>query len=446
MTPGSLAWDATARLTAPFWRLHLRRRARRNKEIPARLQEREGGGAARPPGRLLWLHGASVGESLSILPLIEALARRDPALRFLVTTGTVTSAELLMRRLPETLRPRLQHRFVPLDVPDWADRFLQGWRPDAGVFVESEVWPNLLAATRRARIPMLLVNARLSERSARGWRWAPGLAREAFSTFRLVLAQSEADAARLRAAGAGAVRVAGNLKYAASPLPADAAELARLRRLVGARPVLFAASTHAGEEELLARTHERLAARLPGLLTVIAPRHPERGAELAAQLPGAVRRGAGGEPGPETGLYLADTLGELGLFYRLAGVAVIGKSLLAPGGGQNPLEPARLGCPILLGPHMGNFADVTARLLAAGGAVQLPPSPAPSLSTDPAMLADAAHAVLTDTRRAELLRQGAARVAEGASGLAEEVARTIAELLPEPPSPGIPRECQEERT
>ena len=238
------------------------------------------------------------------------------------------------------------------------------------------------------------------------------------------------------------MRVAGNLKYAASPLPADAAELARLRRLVGDRPVLFAASTHAGEEGILALTHERLARRLPGLLTVIAPRHPERGAELAASLPGAVRRGAGGEPGPETGLYLVDTLGELGLFYRLAGAAVIGKSLLAPGGGQNPLEPARLGCPILLGPHMGNFADVTARLLAAGGAVQLPPAPA----ADPAMLADAAHGVLTDTRRADLLRQGAARVAEGASGLAEDVARTIAELLPQPPTPGTPRECQEERT
>ncbi|MFT8243012.1 3-deoxy-D-manno-octulosonic acid transferase [Roseomonas sp. BN140053] len=422
-TPASLAWSVAARLSAPLWRLHLRGRVRRGKEVAGRLGERRGEGADRPVGTLLWLHAASVGESLSILPLLEILAERRPALRFLVTTGTVTSAELLGHRLPPALAGRVQHRFVPLDVPGWAGRFLDGWRPDAAVFVESELWPNLLAAARTQGVPLALVNARLSAHSARAWRWCPGMARTMLSGFRVVLAQTEADAERLRALGAPTARAAGNLKYASPPLPVEEAELARWRARLGTRPVWLAASTHPGEEAVVAEAHARLATRLPGLLTVIAPRHPERGAALARDLPGTTRRSAGELPGDAAGLFLADTLGELGLFYRLAGAALVGRSLLPPGGGQNPLEPARLGCPVLLGPHTGNFAEITERLLSAGGALRVGPGAA--------ALADAVGAVLTEPERAAGLRRAAGQVAAAASGVAEAVAEAVMALLPD---------------
>ncbi|WP_270939395.1 3-deoxy-D-manno-octulosonic acid transferase, partial [Falsiroseomonas oryzae] len=197
MSLGAAAWRLGATLIAPLLPLHLARRARRGKEIADRLPERRGEGAARPPGRLFWLHAASVGETLSVLPVLDAMAARDPSLHLLVTTGTVTSAELLARRLPVPLAPRVIHRFAPLDVPAWVERFLEGWRPDAGAFVESELWPNLLAAAARRGVPMALVNARMSPRSAARWRRAPGLARATLGSFRLVLARSEGDAARL---------------------------------------------------------------------------------------------------------------------------------------------------------------------------------------------------------------------------------------------------------
>jgi 3-deoxy-D-manno-octulosonic-acid transferase len=426
--PGIL-WRWTAALLAPALRLHLRRRAARGKEIAARIPERHGHGAARPPGRLLWLHAASVGETLSILPLLGPLAARDPGLSVLVTTGTVTSATLLARRIPPGLAGRVLHRFVPLDVPRWVARFLDGWRPDAAVFVESELWPNLIAATDRRGIPLGLVNARMSVRSARWWARAPGSAREVLARFRLILAQSEADAARLRALGAAAT-CPGNLKYAAPPLPADGAELARLRALTAGRPVWLAASTHPGEEAAAIAAHRRLAARHPGLLTVIVPRHPDRGAEVAAlagDLPVA-RRAEAGEPGPDVAVYVADTLGELGLFYRLAAVAFVGGSL-APHGGQNPLEPARLGCPVLTGPHTWNFAEIVARLEAAGGLARVVPG------EDPAgALAEAVSAMLTSPARGRVQAEAALRVAADEAGLPERVAEAILALLPAPPA------------
>ena len=279
MSPLATAWRLAASAAAPLLPAYLRRRVARGKEVPDRLTERFGEGAARPAGPLLWLHAASVGETLSILPLIEALGRAMPSLRFLVTTGTVTSATLLGQRLPAALAPRVAHRFVPLDVPRWVARFLDGWRPDAAVFAESELWPNLIAAAAARGIPLALVNARMSDRSAAWWRRAPGLARAVLDPFRLVLAQTEGDAARLRALGAPA-HCLGNLKYAAAPLPVDAGELDRLRGLLAGRPAWLAASTHPGEEAIVIAAHRRLAAAHPGLLTMIVPRHPERGRRL----------------------------------------------------------------------------------------------------------------------------------------------------------------------
>ena len=425
MSAAGLLWRCVGRLAAPLLPLHLARRVRQGKEIEARLGERRGEAAARPAGRLLWLHAASVGETVSALPVLEALAIAEPALAFLFTTGTVTSAELLDRRLPPEVARRVAHRFLPLDVPAWVARVLAGWRPDAAAFVESELWPNLLAAARAQGLPMALVNARMSPRSFAAWQRAPGLARETLSGFRLVLARSAADAGRLRRLGAAQAECWGDLKAAAPPLPVDEAALARLSARLGKRPVFLAASTHPGEEALAVAAHGLVAPALPGLLTVLVPRHPERGAAVAEAAAAAglavARRTAGGVPGPQTEVYVADTLGELGLFYRLAGVALIGGSLV-PHGGQNPLEAARLGCPILLGPHTFNFEEPVARLLAAGGARRVAP--------DAAALAEAVRAVLSESGQARSLAQAAAAVADGHAGLPARVADALLDLLP----------------
>ncbi len=375
LLPGRpLAWRAyaaLATLAAPALRPWLRRRARRGKEVDARLPEREGiDPTKRPPGTLVWLHAASVGESVSVLPVLAALPAH---VHVLLTTGTVTSATLLERRLPELgLAGRVHHRFAPLDVPAWVARFLDHWRPDAAGFVESEIWPNLLHACRARAIPTMLVNARISPRSFARWQRLPALARDLFGGFTLVHAQTPAVAERLRTLGATRVVEAGNLKFAADPLPCDAAELARLRALVAGRPLWLAASTNAGEEALLLPVHDSLAARFPGLLTILVPRHPERGAEiaaLAAPRPTTRRSQAEGPP-PTPGLWVADTLGELGLFYRLVGHAFVGRSLV-PLGGQNPIEPARLGCAVAVGPHVFNFAEAVEVLEAEGGLVRV---------------------------------------------------------------------------
>ncbi|HEY7581766.1 MAG TPA: 3-deoxy-D-manno-octulosonic acid transferase [Acetobacteraceae bacterium] len=353
-------WAAAATLAAPALPLMLRVRQARGKEIPGRLAERRGIDATpRPPGRLIWLHAASVGETVSILPVLPGLAEAVPTV--LLTTGTVTSARVLAQRLGSGLAGRVVHRFVPLDVPAWAARFLDHWRPDVAGFVESELWPNLLAACRRRGIPTMLINARMSERSLARWRRAPGLARQVLNGFTLVQPRSETDAERLRTLGCGRMSEVGDLKLAAPPLPADEEELRRLGELIGGRPVWLAASTHPGEERLIAEAHRLLVPDHRGLLTIIAPRHPERAASIQAD--GYRSRGDGP---PEEGVWVADTLGELGLLYRLTGIAFVGRSLLPPGGGQNPLEPARLGCAIAVGPYTGNFTDHVAMLLDAG--------------------------------------------------------------------------------
>ncbi|EHL96908.1 putative 3-deoxy-D-manno-octulosonic-acid transferase [Acetobacteraceae bacterium AT-5844] len=418
------ASHAAGAAVAPVLPLLLRRRAAQGKELPERLPERLGHDAARPEGPLIWLHAASVGESLSLLPLFSALLAKRPELHLLITTGTVTSAHLLGQRLPPAVAARLIHRFAPLDVPGWIDRFLDGWRPDVVAIAESELWPNRTYALAARGIPTVMVNARVSPRSAALWqRWAPGLARDLLRHFALVLAQSEDDAARLRAMGAEQAACWGNLKAAADPLPVDEAELARLRALIGARPVFLASSTHPGEDEVVLEAHRTLAARLPGLLTIIAPRHPHRGpgiAALAAPLGTVSRRAEGGQPGAETAIYVADTLGELGLFFRLAGVTLVGASLV-PKGGHNPLEPARLGCPILFGPHTEHFREVADALVAAGGAVRV---------ADAGTLAEMVENVLTNPTRGQSMTRAAATIADTAAHLPEDLADAILGLMP----------------
>ncbi len=410
------AYAAAATVAEPGLRLMLRRRVARGKELPDRLAERRGRDPSpRPAGRLLWLHAASVGEAQSVLPV---LTRLDTSLQILFTTGTLTSARLLAQRLPALgLDHRVTHRFVPLDVPRWVARFLAHWRPDAAAFVEAELWPNLLAACRARQIPTALVNARMSARSFAGWRRVPGVARPMLGGFARVQARSAEDAQRLRRLGAANVTVPGDLKFAADDLPADPDTLTRLRAALRGRPVWLAASTHPGEEALAARIHAALAPAHPGLLTIVVPRHPERGAAIAAEL-GAPRRSAGAPP-PDEGVWIADTLGELGLFYRLIGIVFMGKSLLGQGG-QNPLEPARLGCTVAIGPHAANFADAVAALAGAGGLAVVP---------DEAALAAWVDAMLRDPARrdaaGEAARAAVARFAE----LPAETAAMLQALL-----------------
>jgi 3-deoxy-D-manno-octulosonic-acid transferase len=418
-------WAVVASLLAPLLPIYLRRRVAKGKEIAERLAERQGHGAARPAGRLIWCHAASNGETLSLLPLMEALAKQDQALSFLVTTGTVTSARLLEQRLSPELAPRTQHRFLPLDVPRWVARFLEGWRPDLAVIVESELWPNMLRAAGRQGVPLALINARMSARSARGWGWVPGFARALLGRFALILAQTEADAARFATLAERPVPCWGNLKYAAPPLPADPAELARLTLAWEGRPVWLAASTHPGEDEIILAAHRLLAPDHPGLLTVIVPRHPQRGpdiAALAADLPVA-RRGAGQEAGQGVAVYVADTLGELGLFYRLARVALIGGSLV-PHGGQNPLEAARLGCPIITGPHHFNFGEIITRLSAAHALVETPDGPGAAQA-----LAGNIARILADPTAGQAMVGAAGALAQDQAGLPDRIATSLLPLI-----------------
>jgi len=361
---GLAAYRLATMAFAPAVPFFLRQRARRGKEDTARMRERLGyAGIARPEGKLIWIHGASVGESVSALPLIDAFLKSGHPV--LVTSGTVTSAKLMAERLPAGAI----HQYAPVDTPAATSRFLTHWKPDAALFVESELWPNLLHRAAGQGVKLALVNGRMSERSFRGWRRARRVADALLSLFDVCLAQDAETAKRLTALGARNVQITGSLKADAPPLPADETKLAALRNAIGGRPVLLASSTHPGEDETILPAQDKLRGEYPDLLTIIAPRHPERGADIA-MLCGprpSLLRSSGALPAADTQVYIADTIGELGILYRLAPFAFIGGSLV-PHGGQNPLEPARLGCAVLTGPHTENFRQVYDAILSAQGA------------------------------------------------------------------------------
>jgi 3-deoxy-D-manno-octulosonic-acid transferase len=366
LPPGLRLYRLLVAAGAPLTAVLLAQRLRRGKELRERIRERRGDSSAtRPSGPLVWLHGASVGELMGVLSLIERLSQRG--LNVLVTSGTVTSSELAAQRMP----PGVIHQFMPLDVPKFVARFLDRWQPQLALFVESDLWPNALIETARRNVPIVLVNARLSERSFRRWQKLPGSIGHLLGQFDLCLARTPPDAERLTQLGARNVFVSGNLKLDVPAPPADEAALAMLKAAVGNRPLIAAASTHPGENELIIAAHKRMRAATPGLLTMIAPRHPERGPEIAelARQAGlsAALRSQGALPEARTDIYIADTMGELGLIYRIAPVVFIGGSLVRHGG-QNPIEPAKLGAAILHGPHVWNFDEVYAALDAAHGA------------------------------------------------------------------------------
>jgi 3-deoxy-D-manno-octulosonic-acid transferase len=363
------AYRSLTSLARPVAPLLLKLRERRGKEEPERRGERLGKASVpRPSGRLAWFHAASVGETTAILPLISALADERPDLSFLVTTGTVTSARLAGERLG----PRAIHQYAPLDAPEYVRNFLAHWQPNLAVFTESEIWPNLILESSARGIPLALVNARMTKRSFRRWRRNLGISRPLFSRFAVVLAQNEALARRFHTLGATSAVPAGSLKVDAPPPPVDDAELARLKPALGGRALLVAASTHEGEDQIIADAHRELARTLPNLCTIIAPRHPERGGAIAEMLASrgfnVARRSQGRLPGRESDAYVADTIGELGMLYKLAPVAFIGGSLVDRGG-QNPIEAVRQGAVVLTGPHWQNFSDTYRALIDHRGAI-----------------------------------------------------------------------------
>ena len=307
------AYRQLTSLARPVVPLLLKARERHGKEEPARRQERLGQpNRARPPGQLVWLHAASVGETNAVLPLMSALSERRPALSFLLTTGTVTSAKLAAQRLG----PRSLHQYVPLDAPEYVRGFLDHWRPDLAIFTESEIWPNLILESAAREIPLALVNARMTKRSFRRWRRSLGVARPLFSRFSVVLAQNDALARRFKALGAAQTTAVGNLKIDTPEPPLNMAEFQRLKPGLEGRAVLVAASTHEGEDAIVAEAHRQLRQSLPDLCTIFAPRHPERGAAITEMLAQqgfrVARRSLGAMPDRDNDAYVADTIGELG--------------------------------------------------------------------------------------------------------------------------------------
>ena len=354
----SFAYRLATDVAAPVIGLYLYKRRLSGREDSARFGERFGMTTqVRPTGRLVWCHAASVGEAISLLALIEKLRELYPQTNILITTGTVSSARILQKRLP----PGVVHQYVPVDRMVYVRRFLDHWRPDLVLWVESELWPNMLAELRARKTPAVLLNGRMSEQSFRRWRLVKGWAQEILQTFSVCFAQTDLERERFTELGAKDARNVGNLKYAAQPLPCDGQALAHLRKVIAARPCWGMMSTHKGEEEIALAVHRRLMAKWPDLLTVIVPRHTERGGEVAAFLQNSgvasARRSRGDALIPETGIYLADTLGELGLFYRLCPIAAVGGSF-AKLGGHNPIEPAQLETAIILGPSMYDFSEI----------------------------------------------------------------------------------------
>lgn len=406
----TLTWSATPFL--PLW-LALRKRNGKEDRRPERFAERFGYPSQPRPtsGSVIWVHAASAGESLSVLGLLSILRTRIPDLTVVLTTGTVSSAELIAKRAPEGV----VHQYIPLDHPLYIKRFLNHWRPDGILWVESELWPNLLHHIRQTDVPAVILNGRMSPRSFRRWNQIPAVAQDILSTFDFIFAQSDEDAAHFRLLGAPEVVCVGNLKYATHAPPVDHAALDALRRDLGKRKTWLMASTHPGEEAIAGDVHQYLAQTWSDIVTVIAPRHPARATEIKAILTAKglrVAQRSQNEPlTTNTNIYLADTMGEMGTLYTLTPVACVAGSFTW--GGHNPIEPAQLGASaVLYGPKMTNFLAIAASMNAADAALQV---------ADAQELAKSVHDLLNDPKRIDDLRRRAHEWAQEMAGSADRV-------------------------
>lgn len=424
-------YRAAATVAGPLIERYLAKRLARGKESAGRLDERRGiASRPRPDGPLVWMHGASVGEAVALLPLIERLHADRPELTLLITTGTVTSAQVMERRLPEGVI----HQFVPVDRPLWVRRFLDHWRPDTAIWIESDLWPNLVLETRARGVPMALVDARMSASSYRGWRRMGFLAHPLFAAFSLILTGGEDQAARFRKLGGRSVRIAPSLKAAGAPPPVDEDAARSLVEGIGDRPVWFAANTHPGEDQVVLDAHRALTAAYPTLLTIIAPRHPDRAPEIADRAARAHLKleslSDQARPSDETAILLIDGFGHMGTVYaataRTGGVVFLAGSL-APVGGHNPLEAAHAGCALVFGPLMPNNRESADALIAADAA---------TIVTDGAELSARVAALLSDRNGTRAMGARGRAVAETKRAGLETILAELDPLLPSRSTPG----------
>ncbi|QPB20434.1 lipid IV(A) 3-deoxy-D-manno-octulosonic acid transferase [Rhizobium sp. 007] len=388
-------------IASPIVGAYLAYRTAKGKEERARRTERFGYASAnRPQGPLVWFHAASVGETNAVIPLIREIRRRD--IHVILTTGTITSARLAAERIGN----EAIHQYVPLDLKPAVSRFLEYWQPDCAIIAESEIWPATVMELGRRRIPQILVNARMSDRSFARWQRRTAIAEALFENLALVIAQTDIDAERFRDLGARHVTTSGNLKVDTDAPPYDASVLARYKKQIGDRKTWAAISTFDGEENAAAVVHRTLKER-NGQLTIIVPRHPERSDEIEEMLVKqglkVARRTRDDLLSPDVDIFLGDTIGEMGLYLRMTEVAFVGRSLFAEGG-QNPLEPAMLGCAVLSGSNVQNFRDAYQKLARRGSA---------RMVRDTEMLAKGVHYLLINGEaRRSMIEAGVMAVQE----------------------------------
>ncbi len=405
----------------PFLSYYQNKRIKAGKEDPLRISERKGVSSIPcNKTKVLWIHGASVGESLSVLPIIDKLLKENSALNIVLTTGTLSSAKILEDRLPD----RAYHQFTPLDFPNWIKNFLAHWQPSAVVWVESEFWPNSLFQIKQQNIPLILLNGRVSDRSFSRWKKLPFFIKGMLNLFDICLAQSQNDQQRLIALGAKHAVNHGNIKLGAPALPVSDQALEKFKQSITNRPLWLLSSSHDGEESIAGDIHKSLSPNHPNILSLIVPRHPDRGPNIAEHLRAhgfnVQLRSQAALPGPQTEIYIADTVGELGLFYRLGAIVVMGKSFIAPGGGQNPYEAAKLGNAIIMGPYMENFTEITHTMLAGGAALQV---------RNAEELGDEINSLLGDSKRLSEKKSKALKFSQTSESIIQDTVSIISDYI-----------------
>ena len=407
------------RILAPLLPLWLKRRALKGKEDPTRQGERFGQASLpRPAGQLIWLHGASVGEVTMLLPLINKILTEYPIAHILVTSGTVTSANILQQRLPD----RAFHQFVPLDTPKAVAAFLDHWRPDAALWAESEIWPNLITQTKSRNIPMALINARMSQKSVQNWSKRKKSARVLFGAFDVIMAANDDTAYNLTWLLGRNIENAGNLKDTALLLPVDEAEVVSLKKQITPRPVWCAASTHEGEEEIIIAAHDVVRQTHPNALLILAVRHPERREAITPLLDSYAVRSVGDVISKQTSVYLFDTIGEMGIAYSLSDITFVCGSLVEGLMGHNPLEPARFSNAVLTGAHIASFADSYKSMFAFDAARRI---------LSPNKVGDAVKNLLSDKDSLAAYQARALQFANSRDAVLEHVWHKLLPILPE---------------
>ena len=422
-TPLLKTYSAATRVLAPALPLWLNRRVRKGKEDPVRLSERDGvTNTVRPDGKLIWLHAASVGESQMLMPVILRILSENPDFHIVITTGTVTSAELLAQQLPDNA----VHQYAPADHPKAVENFLNHWQPDLAIFAESELWPNMIMQAKSRNIPLALINARMSANSIERWgKSGKESGKALLGCFDLILAADTSTANGLSWLTGREVEASGNLKDAAPALLVNKDELKKLKTAIGRRPTWCAASTHAGEEEFIAQAVLDIKTKKPKSLLILAPRHPERAVEVKDILTKAglnvLRRSSHRMPTEKTDVYLVDVIGKMGLVYSLSKIAFIGGSLLDGLSGHNPLEPARLDCAVITGTHISSFADTYMAMFAFDAADRI-------LSPDE--LAPAVLNYMADTKARKTKADAALEYAKSRDAVLDYVWKYLSPLLP----------------